>query len=164
MSTALTQRRPHRDRWIPWAFVAFFATFIAVDAVMVYLAVGSFSGVSTQNAYQEGLEYNDKLAAMRREKALGWTAAVDFRASGPQQGRLVVTLLDRDGTPLTQAKAQAELVRPTQEGYDFTVPLVREGEHFAADLDLPLAGQWEVRLAVSRGADSFHQRERIIVH
>jgi nitrogen fixation protein FixH len=164
MSMAMAQRRSTRDRWIPWSFVAFFVSFITVDAVMVYLAVGSFSGVSTQNAYQEGLAYNETLAEARREKALGWTMDVGFAATGERQGRLSVTLLDRSGAPLHGATVTAELVRPTQEGLDFTVPLAGAGQSFAADLELPLSGQWEVRLVAARADATLHHRQRIIVH
>jgi nitrogen fixation protein FixH len=164
MNAAAAPRGASRDRWIPWAFVGFFATFITVDAVMVVLAVDSFSGVSTQNAYQEGLAYNETLAQAEREKALGWTADLAFLPSGPRQGRLSLTLLDRAGLPLSLASVTAELVRPTQEGFDFVVPLASDGEKFAAELDLPLSGQWEVRL-VARQSDgsSLHRRQRIVV-
>jgi nitrogen fixation protein FixH len=163
INKAMPKRRASRDRWIPWAFVAFFATFIAVDAVMVVLAVSSFSGVSTENAYQEGLAYNRTLAEAQREKALGWRIDLAYAPSGPRQGRLIVGLMDRRGVPLSRATVSAELVRPTQEGLDFTVSLARDGESFAADLELPLAGQWEVRLVAARPDGAFHHRQRIIV-
>lgn len=164
MIDAIARRRsPARDRWIPWAFVAFFVTFIAVDAVMVVLALDTFPGVSTENPYQEGLAYNQTLEQEEREKALGWTADIAFKESGPQAGRLVVRLVDAKGVPLYRASVSAELVRPLQAGYDFTVPLDGSGERFQADISLPLPGQWEVRLTAEDRAGSFHHRQRIFV-
>jgi nitrogen fixation protein FixH len=164
MIDATTRRRsPRRDRWIPWAFVAFFLTFIAVDAVMVMLAVGSFSGVATENAYQKGLAYNRTLEAAERQKALGWSADIAFAGNGPQAGRLLVRLVDGGGRPLAGASVSAELVRPLQAGYDFTVPLDGVGDRYQADIALPLPGQWEVRLTAEDRANTFRHSQRIFV-
>ena len=46
MSTAVASR----SRYIPWLFVAGFAIVIAVNGVMVWFAVGSFSGLYTDRA------------------------------------------------------------------------------------------------------------------
>ena len=47
-----------RGRHIPWLFVAGFAIVIAVNTVMIWFAVGSFSGLYASKPRESGLHYN----------------------------------------------------------------------------------------------------------
>jgi nitrogen fixation protein FixH len=42
-------------RWIPWSFVGLFFLVLAVNGTMIAIAVSSFTGLETTNAYQRGL-------------------------------------------------------------------------------------------------------------
>ena len=68
-----------RDRWIPWAFVAFFGVVLAVNAVMIWVAFVTWPGLETTSAYQKGLAYNRTLAASQAQEALGWRVDVEWR-------------------------------------------------------------------------------------
>ena len=59
-------RRTGRDTWIPWAFVGFFLVVFAVNGAMMTIAFKTWTGLDTENAYQEGLAYNDRLAEVAR--------------------------------------------------------------------------------------------------
>ena len=67
--------RPQAGHWIPWIFVAGFALVISVNFALIWLAVGSFSGLAEAHPYRAGLDYNQTLAAARAQEALGWKAA-----------------------------------------------------------------------------------------
>src|SRR5690606_20688559 len=52
-----------RGRYIPWLFAAGFAIVFAVNATMVGVAVGSFSGLYTPKPRDRGLHFNEVIAA-----------------------------------------------------------------------------------------------------
>ncbi|HZX85474.1 MAG TPA: FixH family protein, partial [Reyranella sp.] len=86
-----------RSRYIPWLFVGGFAVVVAVNATMIWFAVGSFSGLYTQKPRDRGLHYNQVLAQQQQRDALGWRVETAWRADS---GRLEVAVFDSDGRPL----------------------------------------------------------------
>lgn len=156
-------RDGRRDRWIPWLIVGFFGIVVLANGVMVYLALASFTGLATDHAYLRGLAYNRVLAAERAEEALGWTVSVAFVPAGEGRGRIVAQATDAAGLPLEGADVVATLVRPTQEGYDMTVALAAEGGGiYAAGVELPLPGLWEIRTQIARRSDVFRTALRTL--
>jgi nitrogen fixation protein FixH len=154
LGAALPSGRP-RGWWYPWLFVAAFAVVIAVNGVMVKLAIDSFSGLDTEHPYERGLGYNDTLAAARAQDALGWQVAYDAVPAGdatPDGHPISVEarFLDRDGNALTGLAVRALLQRPAVEGHDVELPLAeRGGGRYVARTDLPLPGQWDFRIVAT---------------
>jgi len=143
-----------RSAWIPWAFVGFFVVVFVANGLMVYFSFSSWTGISTEDAYRRGIAYNQVLAEARAHEALGWKLKADFLPLdvAARRGRLVATLTDRDGAPLAGARVSARVVRPTHEGYDRSVVFDDfGGGRYEAEVALPLAGQWELRLDARRG-------------
>jgi len=154
---------PQRDCWIPWLIFAGFVLVVAVNGVMVYFAMSSFTGLQTEHYYQRGLAYNDVLADQRAQQALGWSVGIDFRESGDGRGRLTLLAHDRDGRPLDGAGVSVRLVRPVQDGYDMDVTLAGSGNgQYAAEVELPLRGQWEILAHISHSSGSFRTAKRIV--
>ena len=79
-------RRFGPDGWIPMIFVGGFLVIAAVNGVMIWLAVDTFTGIATERHYEKGLAYNQALAAAEVQAALGWTAETAFEGSGPGAG------------------------------------------------------------------------------
>ena len=73
MSTVM---EPRRSAWIPWVFVGGLLLVVAVNAVLIVTAVGSFTGLTTGHSYDRGRAYNHVLAEAARQDALGWTDSV----------------------------------------------------------------------------------------
>jgi nitrogen fixation protein FixH len=117
------------DRWIPWAFVAFLAAVLAANGTMIAVAVATWPGLETADAYRKGIEYNAVLEAAREQAALGWRVELAFvpAAEGGQRGRLELRVADALGQPIERAEVQAGFSRPTQAGHDFGVSLDSEG-------------------------------------
>jgi nitrogen fixation protein FixH len=133
--------------------VGFFATVLAVNGVMVWLALGSFPGMVSDNAYREGLAYNHVLEAREAQRALGWRVAIEFTGTAPT--RIEASFADRDGHPISGLRATALLRRPVARGNDRTVEMreVAAGI-YRAEMALPLPGNWQLELeARDRGAD-----------
>jgi nitrogen fixation protein FixH len=171
LGSALTSGRP-RGWWYPWLFVAAFAVVIAVNGVMIKLALDSFSGLDTEHPYERGLGYNDTLAAARAQEEMGWQVAFDAVPAGAAapEGHpvtLEARFLDRDGNALTGLEVRALLQRPAVKGHDVELPLAeRGGGRYVAHTDLPLPGQWDLRIvATSVGGDgaSWQASRRILL-
>lgn len=48
--------------------ISFFILFASVDAFFIYKALSTHTGVVTENAYEQGLNYNEILEEARRRK------------------------------------------------------------------------------------------------
>ena len=155
---------PERSRWIPLAFVGFFAFVLAANAAMIWLAFATWTGLETESAYQKGLAYNDRLAEARAQAELGWQVAVAFAEPAPGRLEIALDLADRYGNPLERALVDATLLRPTHEGHDLSVALERRlGGQYAALIELPLAGQWEVELTVEAAGEVWRGARRVFL-
>lgn len=157
--TGMASNPAPRGRWIPWVFVAGFGVVIAVNAVLITAAVGTFTGTTTAGSYDRGLGYSAVLAEAARQKALGWQAGVT-RADGGV--RLSVRL--PDGTPLP---ADATVTGTLQRPLDRTAVSLAF-QPFApgawrAPVEVPAPGAWEAVLTVARGADRLELRERLVI-
>lgn len=141
---------------------------IAVNSVLVYFALQSWTGISTEDAYRKGLAYNHALAAARAQDERGWSAEVAFDGKDGdgdgRTGRLSVAFTDRNGDPLEDLRVTAELLRPTHEGHDQLVALTQQGSGvYAEEVILPLPGQWDARIEARRRDDAFVARYRFNV-
>jgi nitrogen fixation protein FixH len=154
--------------WYPYIYVGIFLVVLAVNLIMAYSAVHTFSGVE-ENAYEKGLAYNQTLAKMQAEQDLGWTVRAAIRphadASGdPRPADVVAELRDRDGRPLTGLGVTATLVRPTLIGLDSSVPLVEQGDgRYMAAVVLPKPGLWELRLTARKGDAVDETVQRVLI-
>lgn len=150
--------------WIPWVFVGLFLLVLAVNVTMIAIAISTFTGLETTNAYQKGLAYNDRLTAAAEQESLGWKAALTVTPAESSRVSLELSLSDRLGSPITSAHVEATLLRPVQEGHDLTIPLEeRQNGRYAAEVDLPLAGQWDVQLKANARDQTYRIAKRIQV-
>lgn len=147
---------PRRSRWIPWVFVGGMLVVVVVNAVMVWFALSTFTGVSTPRAFDRGRTYNDVLAEAARQDALGWQARVSL--SG---GIITVDVRDRADAPV-HGELLGALHRPLSRE---AMPLhfLRSGPgHFIAEaVNLP-SGQWDARLVLHAPAGRLEIRHRVV--
>lgn len=157
MNTTLASR----SRYIPWLFVAGFAIVVAVNGTMMWLAVGSFSGLYTPKPRDRGLHYNEVVAARQGRDALGWRIETTWR---PENDRLEVAAFDRDGNPLAGARVAVDLVRPAEKRPPLGVAMaaVELGRH-AGYVALPARGNWDLDIVVERGGERFAQTRRMFL-
>lgn len=143
-----------RGRWIPWIFVAGFGVVTAVNAVMIWIAVGSFTGLDTRHSYDRGLTYNRNIEAQRRQEALGWQAALVSRVVDGAATELVLDIVDAEGRLLSDATVEGMLRRPSAAALDRAVELLPDAPgRYRTRLDLPAPGLWDVHLRITRGTD-----------
>jgi nitrogen fixation protein FixH len=155
--------------WYPWIFVGGMAVVIAVNVVMITLAVGTFPGLDTKDYYRKGVTYNRTLAADRAQAQRGWHMDFAFAPFGaaaddPHRGEVVVTFTDREGRPLESLEVEGTLIRPTREGIDVTLDFDNRGHGaYAATISPSLPGQWKARIHARQGSDNFQEIRRIDV-
>lgn len=160
MSATMNRREhdPRRGKWIPWAFAGAMGLVFAVNGILIYYAVSTFTGVTVPHAYERGRGYEAVIAEAARQDALGWTAEVSLTG-----GALRVVATDRAGRPVS-GRVEGVLLRPI-EGLE--VPLVfapTGGGRWAAQVAPPERGQWEARLTLFGPNETpFDIRHRIMV-
>jgi nitrogen fixation protein FixH len=150
-----------RGRYIPWLFVAGFALVVTVNATMIWLAVGSFSGLYTSKPRERGLHYNDVVADQRTRDALGWRAEASWDA---EANRLQIAVFDAARQPLAGALVSATLVRPVEKRppLALTVSPVDIGR-YAASVDLAERGNWDLDIVVEHGGKRYAITRRIFL-
>lgn len=149
------------DRWIPGLIVLGFVVMIIANGTMIWVALGTWTGLTTDESYNRGLAYNETLDQAEARDALGWTVDIaTHTTSDGHEAELVVA--DANGAPIDGAIIVGRFVRPTHEGYDFDVSFsqVGAGRYRAAFL-APLAGQWDLRFEIAKGNDIFRAAERL---
>ncbi len=162
--TATTERSTRRGHWIPWVFIGLFGVVLAANGTMIVIALATWTGLETTDAYHKGLTYNRTLGAAEAQAALGWQVDFSFTQTGTQRGLIEVGLADGNGHLIKDAAVRAELVRPTHDGHDLTVDLsYQRGGRYRQEVDLPLAGQWDVRITAIERGQPYRLSERIYV-
>ncbi len=150
--------------WYPYIFVAGFGVVLAVNAVLIYTATSTFTGLSTSGAYEKGLNYNTNLAMTEAQEKLGWVVSESFTV-GPDSKALEVRVSYRDAQnkPVEGLKVRAAFNRPTKTGLDHEVTFTPVGDGvYGASETLPLPGLWEVEfVATGEGDVSYQHAQRI---
>lgn len=118
--------------------LAFFGVIFVANGALVYYALQSWSGLTSSDAYREGIAYNRTLATAQRQVALGWRSRVSFDGK-----HVTLRIHDSDGTPLPKLSVSLRLIRPVRSGSDVdgTVIEVAPGI-YVADFVAPLPGRW----------------------
>ncbi len=168
MSSGMIRRYPPAARqpgwYIPWLLGAGFGVVFAVNGALIWIATSTWTGISTNHAYDKGITYNRNLEAAERQAALGWQASLEVVPGAGLAGTLAVRLVDARGRPLERLDVRADFERPTQQGHDFGVALERSAAGtYAAPFEAPLAGVWDVRVVATRGHDRLVTTERVML-
>ncbi|WP_288903140.1 FixH family protein [uncultured Sneathiella sp.] len=138
-------------RHVALMLAAFFGLMFTVNGIFVYFALGSFSGVSENDAYKRGLAYNEEIDLRSRQLARGWQPTLIFEQTGAAQGKLIFTILDEDGQKLEDLDIVATIRRPVIDATDQGLSLVYDNGYYAADVLLSSPGQWDVSILVYGG-------------
>jgi nitrogen fixation protein FixH len=141
-----------RGRHVLFAMLGLFGIVIAVNLVFVYLALDTFTGVSRENPYQEGLAYNQVLAARDAQRDLGWQGRIALAAAASGEDRIILTLTDKSGAPLRGMTLGGTLRRPTHEGMDRALSWREDSAgRYVAVTALPARGNWDLEVAADDG-------------
>jgi nitrogen fixation protein FixH len=144
--------------------VGFFLFVGAVNGVMIYKAIRTFSGEVIPHPYERGLAYNSDIARAREQSLRDWK--VDVRVSRLAQGavEISVTARDAEGVEVSSAEVIAVFAAPADLSKDVRVTLRETSPGRYAGRAAVAAGQRDLVLTASRGGDElFRSRSRIDV-
>jgi nitrogen fixation protein FixH len=150
--------RPITGRAVLYGLLAFFGVVFAVNGALIYFAVGSWSGLSTERPFEAGRDHDRTLAQAEAQAALGWRSAVDL-VPGTAGGQAVeVTLNGRNGAPLGGLEVELALRRPARGDLDQRLSLNETAAgRYRGTVVLPLPGRWYADIRV-RDADGARYR------
>lgn len=119
----MTPHQPGQDRRFTgrhmlMIMLAFFGVIIAVNITMATVAGMSWTGFVVRSSYVAGLEFDDKVAAARKQRALGWSAMLTIAG-----GEAAVRLVDAHGATIPLRTATLTLRSPVSDARDRTVDL-----------------------------------------
>ncbi len=157
-ATATDNATPPRGglRW-PIMIVGLLLGNAAFCAVTFYYATNDPSFAVEPDAYQQGLAWDQHVAAQRASDALGWACALNIGELDANGHRpLSVTLTDRHGAPLDELAVEAIVFHQARAAnrmpltFDHTAP----GE-YRATAPMQRDGWWRIELNAQRGDDRF---------
>ncbi len=146
-------------RQFPRYMILAMAFVVAVNARFIYVAIETFPGAATNDDFDTSNRYNEVMAAVATQNALGWSERARTQGS-----TAVVDLAGPDHKPLTGAVVTAQAERPI--GTDAPVQVAfREASpgHYVAIGVLPAPGQWDLRLRISADGHQARVTRRVIV-
>ena len=149
--------RDPKDKYILFAFLAFFGVIFIVNGFFAYKAITTQPGVVTDKPYEKGLRYNEVLAQAKNQPNL--RDKVTFN-----DGVLHWVLIDEDNKQINNAVSKARVIRPIQDGYDFDIILDYKGHGiYEAELDLPFKGLWVAKLESQWNKKTYKTTYKFIV-
>jgi nitrogen fixation protein FixH len=160
-------RKPLTGRRVFIWLAAFFLLIIVMNLVMVYLGNRSWTGLTTDQAYDKGVKYNEVIEQAEQQAELGWSVRFDPVVETSRDGekvsvRLSADITGKDGTLLTDLEVTGRLVRPTSEGHDQIIEFSTvDGRRYEAVATFPLRGKWDVYLTAANMQGTYQIRHRI---
>lgn len=152
-------------RHVLYMVLGFFGAVFAANAIFIYFALSTFSGLDVENPYEKGRAYNAEIAAARAQAERGWTVDVTHGRTPGGGLKLKVAPKDKSGAIVTGLAFSATLKRPTQASADQTA-MLRETEAgvYVGALNVPLKGQWLLELVAYRDRERVYlSRNRILL-
>jgi nitrogen fixation protein FixH len=153
-----------KGRHVLLGLISFFGVMLLANSIFLYLAVATYSGGETSNAYQKGLHYNATLEAATLQSERGWSTELDY---DDEIGQLTLKVFDRAAAPIAGLHVGAQLGRPATDREDRRVVLKETFRGlYAADLNLAPGG-WVISIAARReSGDSnyaYRLKQRLVV-
>jgi nitrogen fixation protein FixH len=138
MSDFIPNTRTFTGRKMLITIVAFFGVIIAVNGLMLTLAVQSFGGLVVGNSYVASQNFNEDVAAARIQPIRGWQLSL----SSAPDARIALEVKDEDGLALRGLTLTLEMARPTHErGTVVLDPVEVSAGLYSAPVALP-PGRW----------------------
>jgi len=128
----------------------------SIVAVTVYLAHSDPSFAVVPDYYSKALAWDDTAAQLRHNAQLGWTAGLEVGGVGVAGRTVSVRVSDRSLAPIAGATVDVVAFHNARAGTQYTATLSQAAPGlYQASLPLDRPGQWEFRIRVRQGAETF---------
>jgi nitrogen fixation protein FixH len=163
MSASDTPSRRLTGRHVLAVLLGFFGVMLGVNGAMVYLALATFGGIDTPDAYRKGLAYNATIAEESVQGSLGWTTRLRY---DEPLDVLRLEVSDGAGRGVSGLRIAGRLMRPATSRLDRAIgELVDRGRgHYELSLDGVEAGAWIVAFEAQGSRPdgaTFRMKERL---
>lgn len=156
--------KPLSGRKVLAMIVGFFLFVGAVNGVMIYKAVKTFSGEVVAHPYERGLAYNRDIARAREQGMRDWKVDARLARLATGETEIRVVARDGDGADVSGAQMTALFAAPADLSKDVRVKLVETAPGRYAGKGVVPAGQRDLVLTATRGGDEvFRSNNRIDV-
>ncbi len=143
MST-MRAEKPFTGRRMLIYIVAFFGVIIAVNMVLMTMALRTDNGLVVRNSYVASQNFNRNQEEARTQAALNWSVALVWNSEV-----LTLTYRDAQGLPLRNLEVAGRVGRPVTARDDRAIVLRKTGSG-SYTTDLPLGtGYWDVDLTAT---------------
>jgi len=130
------------------SLVIFFGVMLIANSMLVYYALDTFSGGDRPDPYRAGLDYNDRIAAAKKQDALGWTTDLAYDDA---EGRLAVTFHDKTKAPVSGLKLEGVVGRGATNREDQKVAFKEISQGVYASGIKLAPGQWVIAVKSWKG-------------
>lgn len=140
--------------------LAFFGVIFAVNAVFLFKALSTHTGVVAVEPYRKGLAYNDRIAADAQQSGLGWHDTVAVA----RDGRITLNLVQQSGDRVDGLLVSGTIGRPATSEFDRPLVFSQNASGYIAEAGPLAEGNWIVEAAVrSHGSQEpvYRLRKRI---
>ena len=158
--------RPLTGRKVLFMLIAFFGVVIAVNLVMMRLAIRTLPGTEVDSAYSASLAYEKQILAARDQNERNWKIDAHVERSGQGGATLHVEARDHDGRPMAGLTFQGRFERPTDRRADLPVALAEVGSGiYRGSAPMIAPGQWDLVLeAATAGQRMFLSKNRVLLN
>lgn len=155
--------RPITGRFVLIATVSFFAVVIAVNVVMMRLAITTLPGTEVDSAYSASLAYQHDIEAAHQQDLRHWQIDAHVARGTDGTASLAIKARDAAGQALAGLAITGRLERPIDRREDRSFEIdARGGGDYRGVASGVAAGQWDLVIEAERGgARVFLSRNRI---
>jgi nitrogen fixation protein FixH len=166
MRRASLSPKPLTGRNVLFMLVAFFGVVIAVNMVMMKLAILTLPGTDVDSAYSASLAYENEIAAAHDQNARNWKIDAHIQRSANGGATLQVEARDNSGKPMSGLKFQGRFERPTDRRADQPVALAETGIGiYRGSASLIAPGQWDLVIeGDAAGRRMFLSKNRVLLN
>lgn len=151
----------------PWVigWFALVGSVLAINGVMVYLAIQTNPGLVVDDYYDRGQHY-EKTLISNLAKDLGWSMQAEMppQVMAGQTQAIRFSVVDKAGQYVAVDGVTFYAYRPSDITRDFSLPMTQEGPgRYVVQANFPIYGVWDVVFGVSQGADEYTHGQRLMV-
>ncbi len=154
-----------RGWWYPYIFLGMLGLVVVVNGALAYFATSTFNGLVAENAYEKGNSFNKSLAAARDQADMGWTVDATLTPGASGHGaEIAISFKNKEGKALDGLDVQALADRPNIAGVERRIVFTPKGNgQYAAQVDFPQAGQWDVDFLASGDGTTYQMLRRFVI-
>jgi nitrogen fixation protein FixH len=150
-------------RMVLFGLIGFFGLIAAANAVLIWLAVSTGSGVVVSSSYRAGNDFQAEIDAANAQAARHWSVAADVTRSG-DGAAIDLTVRDASGSPVSGLAVAASFVGHTGEAGDRGA-ILSEGEvgRYRGVVDQLAVGNWLLVIDATRGEERVYRSENRVM-